>query len=601
MISMTKSPPNPAQEALPSFFALIRKLLRILPRRRAYQAGSLVVLTIVTAVAEVAALGAVAPFLQLISNPALMARYAWVGNLSASFGIETDQGLVGLIAAVLIGVSLIAMLLRLLLVFVNQRFIATLARDVSVCYYKSVIDQPYQFHKDSNSSEIVAGIQNTSELSAKLIGPAIRCFSAIIIATCIIAAVVASNPGPMIITLSGIAVAYASVSYFIQGYLIRAGGALADLARLRIQTVQESIGNIRDIILDATQEQQTATFSTIETRYRRFQSNIMIADYSPRLVVETIVLVAIVVLAFQLFLSDGDGSTALPALGVLAVGAQRLLPLLQQIYSGFVQMTGVRSIVNRVTRVIELPMLEQNGETSASLPLGDALELRDVQFSYSNGVSVLKGVTLRVEPGDVVGIVGKTGSGKSTTIDIMLGLLIPSAGEIRIGGMAIGEEHRAAWRRQVSHVPQDIYLLDASVAENIALSTIDDLNMERVKEAARLSRIAEHIDDLVDGYRTFVGERGAKFSGGQRQRIGIARALYRGTDILFLDEATSSLDPATEASIMTEIIESKRFAMIVAITHRAGSLKFCNKIYSFEDGRAGFLDPNDTRILNYEN
>lgn len=572
-----------------SFFFLLRRISSIIPRRRFWQSIIIVNLIVITAIAEVATLGAIFPFLKMISNPETLEGLSW---LTDYLGANSQKDRILIVALSLIAISIASLILRLTLVVFNQKFTAAIARDISVEFYRSVISQPYEFHKDNNSSKVLSGVQNTNEISNKLIGPAIKSFSAIVISTFIVSGMIFVSPGPMFITLFLIGFAYVCISLSVRGYLVRVSGEYAQLAQKRIQIVQEGLGNIREIILDDTQDRQIQNFTWHETLFRKIQANFLIVDQAPKLLMETIVLVTIISLSLVFLSLNGSMSEALPILGVLAIGAQRLVPMLQQVYSGYVQMSGARSIADQVLKVIELHTGNEF-ESNSKKPLSfeDSFVLRNVDFGYKGSkASTLTKVNLHIEPGDVVGIIGETGSGKSTVVDLMLGLLSPNSGEIYLDGNDIGPTQQRMWRRLVSHVPQDIYLLDASLAENISLEGRTEYDHTRLVEAIQICQLEEFVAGLPDGYETYLGERGAKISGGQRQRIGIARAIYRGASILFLDEATSSLDSVTETQVMECILKSGKFSAIVSITHRSGALNFCNKVYNFSDGNSELLE-----------
>jgi ATP-binding cassette subfamily B protein len=270
---------------------------------------------------------------------------------------------------------------------------------------------------------------------------------------------------------------------------------------------------------------------------------------------------------------------ALPLLGAFALGAQRLLPLLQQVYQSWATLRGASKTVDHVLALLEQPLPRHAIEQSPPpLPYYRDIELRDVGHRYNpGGPWVLRHISFRIPKGSRVGVKGTTGSGKSTLLDIVMGLLSPTTGQVLVDGAPVTPTNQRAWQAHIAHVPQSIYLADASVAENIAFGTpTAQIDLERVREAASRAQIAKTIEALPNGYDTLVGERGVQLSGGQRQRIGIARALYKRADVLVFDEATSALDTKTEAEVMGAIQTLDRELTIFLIAHRLSTLEGCD-------------------------
>ena len=273
------------------------------------------------------------------------------------------------------------------------------------------------------------------------------------------------------------------------------------------------------------------------------------------------------------------------------MGAQRLLPVTQKVYEGWAQSRSSKASLARVLQLLEQPLpLGYQLPTTAPLPLRQSIRLEAVHFAYAPELpEVLRGLSLEIHRGERVGLIGSTGSGKSTTLDILMGLLLPSAGKILVDGMDLHDpdhpERLSPWRDTIAHVPQSIYLADSSIAENIAFGLpIDQIDMVRVCEAAAQAQIAGFIESSPDGYNTFVGERGIRISGGQRQRIGIARALYKQAQVVVFDEATSALDTGTEAAVMESIEGLSRDLTLVMIAHRLSTLSSCDRVIELANG-----------------
>jgi ABC-type multidrug transport system fused ATPase/permease subunit len=365
----------------------------------------------------------------------------------------------------------------------------------------------------------------------------------------------------------------------------------------RLQAVQEGLGGIRDVLLDATQEIYHYRFTVLDYAMRRAQSaNAMIGE-APRIIVEAAGTVLLVALAYALGHHHGGLAGALPVLGALALGAQKLLPQMQAAYRTWSYVNSSRGQLHDVLELLDAPIPQEYAtrRRRPALSVVDTgqplIALREVGFRYNadaDAPNVLNGVTLEISRGARIGVVGATGSGKSTLIDLIMALLPPSAGRIEIDGETLTAENRLDWQARIAHVPQTIFLSDTSIAENIALGIpIEEIDLERVGLAARQAQLASFIETLPEGYQTTVGERGVRLSGGQRQRIGLARALYKQTDVLVLDEATSALDDATESDVMDAIRQLHDKMTVLIIAHRISTLRNCDWIIQLgSDGQA---------------
>jgi ABC-type multidrug transport system fused ATPase/permease subunit len=280
---------------------------------------------------------------------------------------------------------------------------------------------------------------------------------------------------------------------------------------------------------------------------------------------------------------------ALPFLGALALGAQRLLPLVQTVYNGWSSGAGNRSIIGQVVELLTLPDDNESANQWTPLPFGRQISFENVSFSYSSrpGSPALKKLTFVIPRGSMVAVTGKTGAGKSTLADLLMALLEPDAGEIKVDGTRLTRQNARAWQRNIAHVPQSIFLADTTIAANIALGLPQEpTNRQRVREAAAKAQLDEFVQSLPNGYETIIGERGIRLSGGQRQRLGLARALYKNTPLLVLDEATSALDEATEQAVFKELEQLRKDGRtMIIIAHRVSTIAHCDLILNLHDGR----------------
>ena len=354
-----------------------------------------------------------------------------------------------------------------------------------------------------------------------------------------------------------------------------------------VKALQEGLGGIRDVLLDGTQPAYCQIYQRADAPLRRAQASITFISQSPRFVMESIGMVLFAALALGMTQGSMGVLTALPTLGALALGAQRLLPALQQGYAAWSSIIGYQSSTQEVLELLDQPLPHEASQSlPAHLPFKKSIQFDSVKFRYTTESPwVLDDLSFNISKGTRVGFVGKTGSGKSTCLDLLMGLLLPLSGRITVDGNVLDQRNLRSWQRNIAHVPQAIYLADTTLAENIAFGvTPEKIDMKRVREAARQAHIADFIESSPQGYQALVGERGIRLSGGQRQRIGIARALYKQAAVLVFDEATSALDHETEKAVMEAIEGLSADLTILIVAHRLTTLKKCTQIIDLNHG-----------------
>jgi ATP-binding cassette subfamily B protein len=560
--------------------------------RRKRQLALLFVLMLAGAVAELLAIGAVLPFLRLIVAPNALLAEPRLASIRAVFGWHCAADLVVPAASLLIVCAVAAAGVRLLLTWASQRFIYRLGHDMDAALFHRTVDQPYLNHVNRNSSEIVAGFDKVNMLTNTLLLPVTIGVASAVIAAFIVGLLILIDPFTASVTAISTGLIYVGITFAARRSLARASSDRARLATARIKSVHEAVGGFRDIVLDRSQHFHARRFVAINTAFRDAVAHAAIVAAAPRYVVEGAGVALIGFLAIYLAARPGGVLAALPVLGALVLGAQRLLPLLQASYQGFVQYLAARQSLADVLELMEGPMIDPimpfDPADTASLivpAFRHEIVFDQVGFWYGKDGAALTGIDLVVAKGSRIGVIGVTGSGKSTLVDLLMGLLQPDMGVILLDGEPLTNDRVGRWQAQIAHVPQTIFLADDSVAANIAFGRGGSIDMARVEDAAQRACIHDTIADLPDGYRTMVGERGIRLSGGQRQRIGIARALYKRADVLILDEATSALDDSTEAAIMDALEGLGRDLTIVMIAHRLTTLKNCDRLYRLESGR----------------
>lgn len=569
-----------------SVLATCRKMLSHLTPRRRRQLKLLPLPVLCAALAEMVSVGAIIPFLGALVSPETIFELDGVAWLAGQLGIETAAGLRLPLTVLFCVAILVASGFRLLLIWINAKLAFGAAHDIGVELYRHHIYQPYRVQIARNSSHLLGGIAKARMIAISL-NALLSVTSASFIALFIVAALLLVDTGIAIMSFLGFGLIYLLVTTVTRGRLNRMGSAVAEAQTSRFKALQDGVGGVRDILLDGLQPFFLRMFRTVDWQMTRAQGGVYFLSNSPRQIIEPIGIILIVFIAYGLNSRPGEFSQTVPLLGALALGAQRLLPVLQQIYNGWATLRSNQASLADVAEFLDQPVAEELvAARPAPLRFEKTIEFRGVWFRYSeDSPYVLRGINLTINKGQRIGFLGATGSGKSTVFDLLMGLLTPTEGEILVDGEPITGARRLAWQEAIAHVPQAIYLADATIAENIAFGIpLKDIDMDRVRDAARQAQIADFIERSKDGYLATIGERGVRLSGGQRQRVGIARALYKRATVLVFDEATSALDNETERSVMEAIEGLSGEFTIFLIAHRVTTLGNCDVVVKIENG-----------------
>jgi len=565
---------------------LVIRVWAHLSRRRKRQAALLPVLMLASAFAEVVSLGAVIPFIGILTAPEQVFKYPIVASMARAGGIVSVDQMVLPLTIGFVAAALMAGAMRLLMMWVNVRFSNACGADFIINVYRRTLYQPYRVHVGRNSSEVLSGI-NKANIAHSVLQNVLVVVSSMILIASIMTVLISINAEVATVAVVGLGVSYGLIIKLSRRRLEVNGQCIARESIQIIKALQEGLGGIRDVLLDGTQSVYCGIYRrSLMPSLRAGASNVIITS-SPRLLMEAFGMVLIAILAFHLNSQPGGVAAAMPVLGALVLGAQRMLPAIQQVYGVWATLVGEKASLLDVLKMLDQPLPEHAYQPDPEPHLFEhAIHFDQVKFRYSEaGPWVLDGLDIIIPKGARVGFVGSTGSGKSTTLDLLMGLLEPVQGQILVDSLPITGDHRRAWQRTIAHVPQSIYLADTTLAENIAFGVpCEAIDMERVRQAARQAQIADFIERQSEGYQSFVGERGVRLSGGQRQRIGIARALYKQASVLVFDEATSALDNRTEQAVMDAIQNLGRDLTILVIAHRLTTVRRCDVIIELEHG-----------------
>lgn len=571
------------------FFSLFKTLLSVMGGRRRLQFLMILLLTLIASFAEVLGIGAVIPFLSLlVGSSSYEIFFQNSPILKSFFGDLTRNQILFLATIIFVAATIFAGLTRVVLLWAMTEFSYVLGADIGLKIYKEALYKPYSYHLNVNSSEIIAGITTKAGVLANAIVMSLMLISALLMLSAILGTLIYID---YVVALSVLAVF--GLLYFviikITGKQLRSNSKeISEQSTQVIKALQEGLGGIRDIIIDNNQERYCEIYEKSNRALLEAQGRNTFIAYCPRYVMEAIGVIVIAILAYSLTIQASGVSGAIPVLGALAISAQRLLPLLQQSYGAWSSISG-----NRVSIEDAILLLPKRLDTQKlfanfkAIDFSEAILFRNLKFKYDTSSKLIfNGLDLKIPKGSRVGIIGVTGSGKSTFLDLLMGLLSPTEGQIMVDEAILDKDKIYAWQKIIAHVPQHIYLADSTIAENIAFGVpIKDINQELVEKSAKDAELHDFISQLSKGYSTNVGERGVRLSGGQRQRIGIARALYKRAEVIIFDEATSALDTLTETAIMNKINRLGEGLTIFVVAHRLTTLKNCDFIVELHRGQ----------------
>jgi ATP-binding cassette subfamily B protein len=569
--------------------SLLKRLWFHISERRKKQFRLLLVLMALTSFAEFISIGSVLPFLGALASPDRIYEIHTLKTTFTFLGINAADQLLVPLTIFFAVFALIAGGMRVLLAWATTKITFDAGADLSVQIYSRTLLQPYEVHLTRNSSEVITAISTkANDTIYHVLWPVLTLMGSSMLLLAILGVILFVAPVVTLMTFLGFSCAYAVTILFIKDRLYKNSQKISIESTAVIKSLQEGLGGIRDILLDGTQNTFSEIYRNADGSLRKAQGSNLFISQCPRFIVETLGILIIAMIAFFLAKEKGGFAQAIPILGILALSAQRMLPILQQAYLAWTGIRGGEAALQDTLRLLDQPQYESpNKNLTTHIPFESEILLSDLSFRYGiNGPFIFNKINLRIKKGDRVGFIGKTGSGKSTLLDIVMGLLLPGDGYLMVDSIPISPVNRSSWQARIAHVPQAIFLTDATIEENIAFGVPSaEIDFTRVISAARQAQISELIDSWPKKYKTVVGERGIRISGGQRQRIGIARALYKKADVIVFDEATSALDAETEKSVMESLDNINSNITILIIAHRLSTLKGCTKIIELGHGQ----------------
>lgn len=567
-----------------------RYLLALMTPQERKRFWLLVVISFFLAAIEAGSVLSILPFLQLLADPDLIRTNGTIARVYDLFGFESDRQFLIAVGIAVFVITVFGLAMKMITMWVTARFALMRAYSFSSRLMSGYLHQPYEWFLSKHTAELGSGI--LTEVDRVVSGamlPAMRIIPEgftvlmLLFALCLMEPWVALGG---IVLLGGF---YALVFLKVRGVLGRLGEIQTAANERRYHAVQEAMGGVKELKIMRLEAGFLSRFRAAAFERAKAQTKGQVITVLPRYSLEAIAFGAMILLILVLLVrGDGQITSILPTLGLIAAMGLRLIPALQQLYVRFSNlrqaMSPLKKLHDDMTGFQTAPSIEAPRDT---MHLHQSLDLDDIHYSYpGTEQSALRGLTVSIQANTTIGIVGGTGAGKTTLVDIILGLLEPSSGTMRINGQTISEQNRGSWQRTLGYVPQTIFLSDGTVAENIAFGQDGaDIDMGRVVKAAKIAALDEFVsNEMPHGYDTKVGERGVRMSGGQRQRVGIARALYRDPSTLILDEATSALDTLTEAAVMEAVANIAGQKTVLMIAHRLSTVRNCDRILLLRNG-----------------
>jgi ATP-binding cassette subfamily B protein len=548
--------------------------------------------SIFSSILDTFSVGAIIPFIAIVTNPNQIMNSDKVKYFMQLLNINDSSELIKFITVLFVGLTILVSVVKWVQNYLNLRLTNQIASQLAFKLFNVALYQPYILHTQRNSSHTMFVVSRATELLNLVINPVVLFISSFFTILFISIFLILLNPFLITVTLSIVLTFYFVVVFITKGIIKKESEILSDSSIKLNKSMQEGLGGIRDILLDGTQQYFSENFHKQDSIVRNSNIKINLITNTPNIVIQTAGIAGIAILVT--IISDGNSiNSGLPMMGALALGYLRISPALQNVYSSWVLIKNGQVNIDRVINFLhEVDFTNISKIETQSLVFSNEIKLKNVSFRYNdNSPFAIKNLNLDIKKGERIGLVGKTGSGKSTLCDVMMGLLSTTNGSLQIDDIIIDQNNMRSWQNHIAHVPQVIYLSDGTIAENIAFGVSkENINYAKVEIAAQKAQIAETITNLEFGYQTLIGERGIRLSGGQRQRLGIARALYKEADVIFLDEATSALDDETESDLINAIEGLDNDLTIIMVAHRLTTLKNCNRI----------LELNKGKIIQYE-
>jgi len=569
-----------------------KKLIFLLTSQELKSASFLLLMVIIMALLEMIGVASILPFIAVITNPEIVESNSILNKIYLVFGkygVENIQQFLFVLGICLFVLFVISLTVKAVTYYLQVRFVQMCEYKIGKRLVEGYLHQPYSWFLNRHSAELGKTIlSEISRVISGAISPMMDLISRGMLAIAIIFLLIIVDPKLALIVGMSLASAYGLIFYFIRNYLKRIGKESLRNNELRFTAISEAFGASKEIKVGGFEQTYIRRFSQAAKIFAQNIAYAQITSQLPRFILEAIAFGGILLIVLYKMGQTDSFNNALPIISLYVFAGYRLMPALQQIYTSFTSLTFSSASLDKLYNDIKSLKPYNINPDQNFISLNQGIILKNVHYKYPDASrSSLEDISLNIPVKTTVGLVGATGSGKTTTIDIILGLFEAQKGTLEVDGKIITKENSRSWQKSIGYVPQHIYLSDGTIAANIAFCVdSNDINQEAVEKAAKIANIHDFIsEELPKQYQTTIGERGIRLSGGQRQRIGIARALYNNPLVLVLDEATSALDNQTEKVVMEAINNLGKNLTIILIAHRLSTVKNCDKIFLLEKGQ----------------
>ena len=569
-----------------------KKLLLLLSPHERKQAALLLVMILIMAFLDMIGVASILPFMAVLTNPILIETNFILNTMfqaSKIFGVENSEQFLIALGFLVFGLLVVSLFFKALTTYAIIRFVRMREYSIGKRLVEGYLHQPYSWFLSRNSAELGKAIlSEVGQVIGFGIIPLMDLISKSMVTIALIFLLIIANPKLALLIGFSLGGAYLLIFYFIRGYLNRIGKDRLKNNQLRFMVVSEAFGAAKELKVGGLEEIYIKRFSDPAKIFAQTTASSQVIAQLPRFILEAIAFGGIILIMLYMMTQTDNFNSIIPIFSLYVFAGYRLMPALQQIYASFTNLTFVGPALEKLYKDLKnLKSLNLNQDQKA-LTFNNTIALKNIHYNYPNSTrKALKDITLNIPAKSTIGLVGTTGSGKTTTVDIILGLLEAQKGTLEVDGKIITLENSRSWQRSIGYVPQHIYLADDSVAANIAFGVKpENISEKAVTKASIIANLHNFvIEELPKKYQTKVGERGVRLSGGQRQRIGIARALYHNPKILILDEATSALDNQTEEAVMDAINNLNKDITIILIAHRLNTVKNCDIIFKLDKGQ----------------
>ena len=568
-----------------------KKLIFLLNSTERKHAALLLILVIIMAILDMIGVASILPFMTVLTNPGLIETNLILKNLfqaSSVFGVSSIEQFLFTLGVLVLILLILSLSFKAFTTYILIKFVQMREYSIGKRLIEGYLYQPYSWYLNQNSADLGKNIlSEIQQLIASGMRPMMDLISKGMIAFALIILLILADPKLAFIVGIIIGGAYILIYYFVKKYLNRIGKERLYNNQLRFTSVSEAFGAIKEVKVGGLEKTYIKNFADSSKIFAQTQASSIVIGQLPRFILEAIAFGGILLIILYVMSKTGNFNNALPIISLYAFAGYRLMPALQQIYVAFTRLTFIGISLDKLHNDIKNLKILKNDKEQKIISLNKSIVLKNICYNYPGSTrTILKNINMKINAKTIVGLVGPTGSGKTTIVDIILGLLTIQKGSLEVDGKIINQKNLRSWQDSIGYVPQNIFLADASISANIAFGIEKaNINQEAVEKVSKIANLHEFVvDELPEKYQTEIGERGVRLSGGQRQRIGIARALYHDPKILILDEATSALDNQTEKAVMDAVNNLGKDITVILIAHRLNTVKRCDKVFLLEKG-----------------